>query len=89
MPIIPTPKVIFPAAGVPDLWTNATYFDVTLGQMVAALIASGKYAPGPLIMELALASTAQLMVETGRWDGVPSVGLTPAQAQATFKRWSS
>jgi len=84
MPIVPTPKVIYPTAGIPDLWTNATYFDVTLSQMVAALISSGQYAPGPLIMDLALAATSQLMVETGRWDGVPTSLMTPAQAHQRF-----
>jgi hypothetical protein len=53
--------------------------------MMASLIASGKYAPGPLIMELALAAMAQVMVETGRWDGTARhMDLT--QAQDVFKR---
>jgi len=85
MPIAPKPKVIYPAAGIPDTYANATFFDVTLGQMVAAIIASGQYAPGPLIMTLALGATEQLMVETGRWDGVPMALVNQSQASDVFR----
>jgi len=85
MPIAPTPKLgSIPVAGVPDLWENATFYDVTLVMMVQALLNSGLYAPGPLLMGVALAATEQLMVETGRWDGAPTF-MTQEEAQAQWK----
>jgi len=86
MPINPPPPLQVPFA-VPDQYANASFFDVMLGQTVAALIASGNFAPGPLIMELALAVTSQLMVKTERWDGIP-VQMSPDQAQQRFTRWA-
>ena len=84
MPILPAPKPGAIPTAIPDLYSNASFYDVTLVQMVAAIISSGAYAPGPLIMELALAATSQLMVETGRWDGVP-IFMTQAQAYDRFR----
>jgi hypothetical protein len=85
MPITPRPSVLPRAAAEPDKWTDASFQDVTFTQMMAALIASGEYAPGPLIQELALAATSQVMVETGRWDGAAK-HMTLAQAQEVFQR---
>jgi len=79
--IIPKPPDLKAA---PDAWENASYQDVTLVHMVAALIASGNYTPGPLIIELAQAATAQIMVESGRWDGIP-YDMTLEQAQARLR----
>lgn len=91
MPITPTPSQLprLPLAGAPDLYTNASFQDVVLTQMVAAILASGQYAPGPLIMQLALGAMEQIMVETGRWDGAPLAGFTTqTQASETFKNIS-
>lgn len=90
MPIVPQPRATTlpaPVAGQPDPWQNADYYDVLLANMTAAFIASGQYAPGPLIMQLALAATAEVMYQTGRWlrptlqDGVD---LTPEAAAAIW-----
>jgi hypothetical protein len=87
MPITPTPK-LGASAKAPDVWQNASFQDVTLVYMVSAIISSGQYAPGPLIMELALGAMEQIMVETGRWDGVPLTIMTQTKASETFKNIS-
>lgn len=85
MPISPLP----PNTKDPDLWTDATFFDVTLVNMVQALISSGKFAPGPIVMELALAATADIMVQTGRWSDSAATNYTQDQLTAIFRQWKS
>lgn len=84
--IIPTP---IPVAGPPtqDKWVDASFFDVTLVNMVDALLASGKYSPGPLIMQLALSATAQIMIQTGRWTGADVAQMTLQEATDRLIRW--
>lgn len=84
MPIVPLPTNELPP---PDKWADATFYDATLVQMVTALISSGRYTPGPLVMELAVAATAQIMIETRRWTA-PTTDYTLEQAMRNFLRWS-
>lgn len=85
---MPIPDIFAPnPAAVQDRWTDASYRDVVLAQMVAALIASGKYAPGTLLMQLAIAATTQLMVETARVSGLDRSGpLDEALFKEAFRR---
>lgn len=88
MPIIPTPG---PTATNPPpavKWADATYYDVALANVTCAIIASGQYAPGPLITQLALAATAELMYQTSRWlrpTQINDIDLTPEEAEAAYR----
>lgn len=54
------------AAKVPtDLFTDLSVHDRTFIIMVEALITSGNYLPGPLIMQIAQEATDQIMIELG------------------------
>lgn len=89
MPITPRPKALpIPDGEPPDPWGSASFHDVTLVKMMAAVIASGEYAPGPLIMQLAMAATAEIMYQTGRWARPPGINtdtITPEEAAAAFR----
>ena len=86
MPIEPAPQQLPVAPNVTtDLWADASFYDVTLVRMVHALLASGAYSPGPLVMKLALASASQIMVETKRWAGTPTGIYTMEQLESAFK----
>ena len=87
MPIEPRPvqEAVTPGQ---DKYSEASFQDVSFVQMMAALIASGEYAPGPLIVQLALAATAEIMYETGRWNrdsGINPQTMTPEQAHSLFQ----
>ena len=90
MPIVPQPDAppTTSAVPTPDKWADASFYDVTLVRMTEGLLASAAYAPGPLIVQLALAATAEMMYETNRWARPPgAVGplLTPEEAEAVFR----
>lgn len=88
MPINPQPAQWPEFGDVKDMWSEASFYDVTLVRMMAAIIASGEYAPGPLIMELSLAATAEIMYQTGRWVrpvNTNDIDLTPEAASAIFR----
>lgn len=88
MPIAPMPTATVAPTPPSEQWASASYYDILLANMVAAFIASGQYAPGPLIMQLALAATAEVMYQTGRWTkppGINSIDLTPEEARNLFQ----
>lgn len=97
MPIVPEPSPGPLAPPIPDHYADATFYDVTLGQMMAAIIASGQYAPGQLVTDLALAATAEMMYQTGRWNRNPGVNpqlgsapeYTPLTPEAAANVWGS
>ena len=58
----------------------------TLIEVTEAFIASGEYAPGPLVMALAKDATAAIMAELGFAEPLMPAGVTPEPYE--FKVWN-
>jgi hypothetical protein len=61
-------------------------YERTLIEVTEAFIASGQYAPGPLVMALAKDATQAIMNELGLAQPYLAAGITPLPY--TFKEWN-
>jgi len=67
-------------------YEQLTVYERTLIEVTEAFIASGQYAPGPLVMQLAKDATNVLMGELGYAEPFLADGVAPFPTQ--FKEWN-
>lgn len=67
-------------------YEQLTVYDRTFIEVTEAFIASGQYAPGPLVMALAKDATVAIMAELGFIPPFVSAGVTPQPYE--FKEWN-
>lgn len=66
-------------------YNELTVYDRTFIETFQAIVASGNYAPGPLIMDLTRDATQAIMAELGFTMPVPGVEVDPRPV--IFKIW--